>query len=271
MSKRMDRRIKDGPQRHVVRDAIAAALAGLKYGLLAVALTFFLCAALFGIQGWSAADAQRKYQIVVQCLCGSMLVVLPLLYGRMRVKKRLAPGAFSVKGMTAYAPVLAAVGVGGLLGVAADIVQKGSLLPLAQLAEFWQVVGAAIVALFSALVNEGRMIACLKERGYAHEEIVRMLAGIELFMIVANLLLTLANGGSLDAAAFDIKGLYALLTVVLCGRVALRSGRLTEAFVLRLMLQLTNGSGRLPAAQAVQIVGLAAAILLLERIQAKTA
>ena len=84
-------------------------------------------------------------------------------------------------------------------------------------------------------------------------------------------LLKLANGGSLNAVAFGISGLNDLLTVVLCGRVALRSGRLTEAFVLRLMLLLTNGSGRLPAAQAVQIVGLAAASLLLERIPAKTA
>ena len=271
MNKRMDRRIKSGPERHMVRDALATALAGWKYYLLAVVLTFFLCAALFGIQGWSTADAQRQYRMVVRCLCGSMLVVLPLLYGRMRIKKRLAPGAFSVKGLAAYAPVLAAVGVGGLLGAAADIVQKGSLQPLAQLAEFWQVVSAAIVALFIALVNEGRMIACLKERGYAHEEIVRMLAGLMLFVIVANLLLTLANGGSLDVVDSGISGLNGLLSVVLCGRAALRSGRLTEVFVLRLMLQLTNGSGRLPAAQAVQIVGLAAAILLLERIPAKTA
>lgn len=272
MSRKMDRRMRGGPGRHVVRDAAAAALAGLKYALLAGVLSIVLFAVLFGSRGtWRAADAQEQGRIVVECVCGGALAVLPLLYGRMRAKKRLAPGAFSVKGLTAYAPVLAAVGVGGLLGAVAAVVQAGSLRPLAQLAAPRQLVSAAILALFSVLMNEGRMIACLKERGYAQEEIIRMLAGIELFVFVGNLLLKLANGGGLDAAAYGISGLYALLTVVLCGRVALRSGRLTEACVLRLMLLLTNGLGTLSAAMAVQAAALAAAILLLERTAAKTA
>lgn len=276
MNERMDRRMKGEPGRHVVRDALAAALAGLKYWLLAVVLTSLMFyAAIFGSQGameaWNGADAQGRLKIVMLIACIGMLAVTLLLYGRMRVKKRLAPGAFSVKGLAAYGPVLAAVGIGGLLGAAAAIVQKGSLQPLAQLAQFWQVVIAAIVALFVVMVNEGRMIACLKERGYAHEEIIRMLAGIELFVIVANLLLTLADGDSLNAVAFGISGLNDLLTVVLCGRVALRSGRLTGAFVLRLMLHLMNGLGTMTVVQAVQAAGLAAAILLLERIPAKTA
>lgn len=276
MSRKMDRRMRGGPGRHVVRDAAAAALAGLKYWLLAVVLTSLMFyAAIFGSQdvmeAWNAADAQGRLKIVMPIACIGMLAMTLLLYGRMRVKKRLAPGAFSVKGLAAYGPVLAAVGVGGLLGAAAAIVQAGSLQPLAQLAQFWQVVSAAIGALFSVLMNEGRMIACLKERGYAQEEIIRMLAGIMLFVIVANLLRTLANGGSLDVVDSGIKGLYALLTVVLCGRAALRSGRLTEAFVLRLVLHLMNGLGTLSAAMAVQAAALAAAILLLERTAAKTA
>ncbi|MGN0990738.1 MAG: hypothetical protein ACI4O4_04725 [Candidatus Ventricola sp.] len=276
MSKRMDRRMKGGPGRHVVRDALAAALAGLKYWLLAVVLTSLMFyAAIFGSQdameAWNAADAQGRLKIVMPIACIGMLAVTLLLYGRMRVKKRLTPGAFSVKGMAAYGPVLAAVGIGGLLGAAAAIVQEGSLQPLVQMMKPWRLAIVVIGALFSVLLYEGRMIACLKERGYAHEEIIRMLAGIMLFVIVANLLLTLANGGSLDVVNSGIKGLYALLTVVLCGRVALRSGRLTEAFVLRLMLHLMNGLGTMTVVQAVQIAGLAAAILLLERIPAKTA
>ena len=276
MNERMDRRMKSGPQRHVVRDAIAAVLAGWKYYLLAVVLTsLMLYAAIFGSQdameAWNAADAQGRLKIVIPIACVGLMVVILLLYGRMRVKKRLAPGAFSVKGLAAYGPVLAAVGVGGLLGAAAAIVQAGSLQPLVLLMKPWRLAMAVIGALFSVLLYEGRMIACLKEHGYACEEIIRMLAGITLFSIAANILLKLADGDSLNALAFGISGLNDLLAVVLCGRVALRSGRLTEAFVLRLMLHLMNGLGTMTAVQAVQAAALVAAILLLERIPAKTA
>lgn len=276
MNEQMDRRMKGGPCRHVVRDALATALAGWKYYLLAVVLTsLMLYAAIFGSQdameAWNAADAQGRLKIVIPIACIGMMVVILLLYGRMRVKKRLAPGAFSVKGLAAYGPVLAAVGVGGLLGAAAAIVQAGSLQPLVQLMKPWWLATAVIGALFSVLLYEGRMIACLKERGYAREEIIRTLTGITLFGTVAYLLLTLANGGSLDVVDFGISGLNDLLAVVLCGRVALRSGRLTGAFVLQLVLHLMNGLGTMTAVQAVQAAALVAAILLLERIPTKTA
>ncbi|MBQ7886789.1 MAG: hypothetical protein IJ313_07855 [Clostridia bacterium] len=225
----------------------------------------------------TGADGEEMWRVIPPdldfALAASVLLTLALLYWRLRRKKQIYPGAFSLRPLRPYTKGLALVclcyAARGLL-----YTMSGALgLP------FGEGIGGALrnaavmvlLALFSMLLCEGRSIGYLRGKGRNDGEIVDVIARATLVENILAGLLSVARA-YLDGESIGVvstEDVLALLNgiafAVLCSRLYLVSGSMMGRGILHSVSWLftvaeTSYSIWLFVADAVLLIALCAAI-----------
>ena len=229
-------------------------LAILGIGFAWVALLVLLMFLVYILQGMlnigyeyvmeTGADGQEMWRVIPPSLdfamTVSMLLVMALLYWRLKRKKQIHPGAFSFRQLRPYAKAIVLVilcyaGCGLVYAMSGDL----------DLAIGEGIVGALrnveimmLLALFSMLLFDGRIIGYLRGKGRSDEEIVRVIAQETLLLdILARLLGT--GAAYLRGEAIGIVGVEDIIALlagvayaVLFARLYLASGSMMGRGVL---------------------------------------
>lgn len=284
------------PKTGYLRDILAI----LGIGFAWVALLVLLMFLLYTLQGMmnigyeyvmeTDVNGEEMWRVIPPSLdfamTLSMLLVLVLLYWRLKRKKQMHPGAFSLRRIRPYSKAIVLVilcyaGCGLVYAMSGDLdltIGEG-IIGVLRNAEIM-----VLLALFSMLLLDGRIIGYLRGKGRSDEEIVRVIAQETLLLdILAGLLGT--GAAYLRGEAVGIVGVEDIIALlagvayaVLFARLYLASGSMMGRGVLMSAAWLVAADASSYAiwhyaADALLLLGLCAAIRMVKekRADAKTA
>lgn len=265
------------------RDVLAVMGIGFAWAGLLVLLVFLF----YVLQGMlnigyeyvmeTGADGEEMWRVIPPdldfAMAASTVLTLALLYWRLRRKKQILPGAFSLRSLRPYTK--------GLTLVCLCYAARGLLYAMsgAMGLPFGEGIGGALrnaavmalLALFSMLLCEGRSIGYLRGKGRNDEEIVDAIARAVFVQSILAALLGVARA-YLDGESIGVvntQDVLALLNgvayAVLCSRLYLASGSMMGRGILHSVSWLftvaeTSYSILLFVADAVLLIALCAAI-----------